>query len=79
MIDLSVARLKQLFPELTYKQARALILFGAGVNVRICANNDNTTSSQVNALISRATERLCIKKSDITSIVILRLLIDGVN
>lgn len=76
MFNLTYNELNKLFPELTYKQSRVCVLLAAGISPKILSHNDDVTIDSLNKMIIRSAEKLQIKKADIRSVVILRLLLN---
>ena len=72
-LDASLTANYYLFPELTYKQYRACMVWSIGVSMKVLAAQDGVTVYSCDCLLKRSSEKLNIKQSDLRGVVMLRL------
>lgn len=74
IFNFSLTGYKDLFPELTPKQWRVVVCHCLSVDLSVLASEDNSSKKNLEKLLDRACEKLNIKRLELRSVVILRVL-----
>lgn len=77
IFNLSLIKYKTLFPELTAKQYRVVIVYSLGISMKgLCINDESSLPSCKN-LLSRACQNLGVPLEELRGLVMLRILVNA--